>query len=142
MTFGNYSQKPSRYNRHHNVLGVKKDPRRVRKSRRSLARRSSAAQLSESYTQRLFIPHWRKVSQVNCCQVLILRALLEDRLKTVNRSLYNYEKSLPRSHVTSDRTPRDFNNLAEISSVTEVSKKFHELIGFAERYLRIKPVEP
>ena len=38
-------------------------------------------------------------------QLLIQRALLEDRLKTVNRSLDNFEKSLPRSYVTSDQTP-------------------------------------
>ena len=75
-------------------------------------------------------------------QRLIQRALLEDRLKTVNRSLDNCEKFLPRSHVTSDQTPRDSNNLAEISSVTEVSKKFDELIRFAESYLRINPGEP
>ena len=75
-------------------------------------------------------------------QLFIQRALLEDRLKTVNRSLDNYEKSLPRSQVTSDQTPRDSNNLADISSVTEVSKKFDELIRFAESYLRINPGEP
>ena len=74
-------------------------------------------------------------------QLLIQRALLEDRLKTVNRSLDNYEKSLPRSHATSDQTPCDSNNLAEISSVTEVSKKFDELIRFAEGYLRTNPGE-
>ena len=74
-------------------------------------------------------------------QLLIQRALLEDRLKTVNRSLNNYEKSLPRSHTPLDQTPRDSNNLAEISSVTEVSKKFDELIQFAEGYLRTNPGE-
>ena len=74
-------------------------------------------------------------------QLLIQRALLEDRLKTVNRSLDNNEKSLPRSHTTSDQIPRDSNKLAEISSVTEVSKKFDELIRFAEGYLRANPGE-
>ena len=75
-------------------------------------------------------------------QLVIQRALLEDRLKTVNRSLDNYEKSLPRSHVTSDQTPHDSNNLAEISLVTELSNKFDELIRFAENYLEVNPGEP
>ena len=74
-------------------------------------------------------------------QLVIQRALLEDRLKTVSRSLDNYEKSLPRSHVTSDQTPHDFNNLAEISSVTALSKKCDELIRFAENYLEVNPWE-
>ena len=75
-------------------------------------------------------------------QLVIQRALLDDRLKTVNRSLDNYEKFLPRSHVTSDPTPRDSNNLAEISLVTELSNKFDELIRFAENYLAVNPGEP
>ena len=75
-------------------------------------------------------------------QLVIQRALLEDRLKTVSRSLDNYEKSLPRSHITSDQTPRDSNNLAEISSVTELSNKFDELIRFAENHLEVDSGKP
>ena len=75
-------------------------------------------------------------------QLLIQRALLEDRLKTINQSLNNYEKFLPRSLVTPDQTPHDSNNLAEISSVTELSNKFDELIRFAENYLAVNPGEP
>ena len=75
-------------------------------------------------------------------QLVIQRALLEDRLKTVNRSLDNYEKSLPRSHVTPDRKPHDSNNLAEISSITELSNKLDELIRIAENYLGVNPGEP
>ena len=41
----------------------------------------------------------------------------------------------------SDQTPRDSNNLAEISSVIELSNKFHELIRFAGNYLEVNPGE-
>ena len=75
-------------------------------------------------------------------QLVIQRALLEDRLKTVNLSLDNYEKFLPCSLVAPDRTPHDSNNLTEISSFTELSNKFDELIRFAENYLGVNPGEP
>ena len=79
---------------------------------------------------------WRRFPEE---QLLIQRALLEDRFKTFNQSLDIYEKSLPRFHVTPDRTSHDSNNLAELSSFTELSRKFDEVIRFAENYLAVNP---